>query len=119
MIELYNLPKVWKREVISVGQRQGYLPNSPGEYSSTGEVQLCAAACIAYAGLKLKEPSNAKKFSEKIGQSRDKNIIIDAFKNLGLSESVCASVLALNDASHPEERLDMLIGLLNCYEEEL
>ena len=63
----YNIPENWAKSALRIAKGQAYLPNSPGELSSEGTVYMCAAACIAYAGLDSIAHDKAETLKREIG----------------------------------------------------
>ena len=104
----------WAAAAIEQADLQGYFPNSPSERVED-RTALCAAACIAYAGLKVTAPVLAEIFMDEVGVMQDKRIVVDAFMSFGLSEEVCFATMALNDASAPAERIDNFRTVLSAY----
>lgn len=101
---LSELPGNWANTALSVAQEQGFLPDSPAE-TVDRELRLCAAACVAYAGLKLMRPGREEKFRSSLRTQRDKQIVISAFSELGLSRAVCLEAMMINDRTLPEDRV--------------
>jgi hypothetical protein len=111
MESLINLPRDWAITALARAEEQGYLPDSPAEVAD-GEAVLCAAACIAYAGLKLKRPGHEQQLCSSLSRSRNKQIVVDAYATLGLPPSACFDTMAINDKALPEQRISTLKAIL-------
>jgi hypothetical protein len=103
----YSLPERWARVAINRAEGQGYLPNSPGVRDGAN-VALCAAACIAYAGLNDSYPESSNAFLEEIGKFQDKQVVINAYKLLGLPEVACIQTMHTNDSTDVVDRISKL-----------
>jgi hypothetical protein len=85
------------REVL---ERQDHVPLSPAAVSGDGRVELCAAACLAYVGLRdLISTEAANAFAIEIARTRSFRRVEDAFDALGWPRSACTEALKLNDGA--------------------
>ena len=107
MISLTSISRDWAAEAVSLAEAQGYLPNSPGEFVD-GKYRLCAAACIACAGLRTMQPGREDDFCSSLRVSNSKKSVADAFVSLGLSQAACSETMALNDSTLNQLRLTAL-----------
>jgi hypothetical protein len=93
--------------------QQPYLPLSPVGVTADGDVMLCAAACLAFAGLQvLGSVTEARRFQSKLAETRDSQIVEAAFARLGWKEEACHDFMNKNDASPSSARKDLVLGML-------
>ena len=107
MESLSSLPRDWASLALARAREQECLPESPAKVVDS-EILLCAAACIAYAGLKLKRPGAEKVLCSSLLKRSDKTLVVDAFAELGLSSTTCFYTMSINDETEPEHRLGVL-----------
>ncbi len=78
--------------------RQPRVGFSPAEADEEGRVNLCAAACLAKAGMHLSfSESAARNFEEEIAATLSSSLLEDAFERLGWDMSVCQRVRQANN----------------------
>ena len=103
----------WAGRALEVARGQAAVPDSPGRRSEDGAVALCAAACVAHAGLELRYGADrAEAFRADVGTTGSKRLVVDAFERLGLDGDACAYTMAVNDRTAPAGRIDALARLL-------
>lgn len=107
MKTLNEISRSWASSALAIAKQQGFLPNSPAEIRN-GELQLCAAACVAYAGLKLRSPGQERDLYFSLMDRSDKQTVLDAFAKLGLSPESCQRAMVINDQTEPEHRIAVL-----------
>ena len=111
-----TLPEIddaWARRALDVAREQGTLPDSPGRRSSSGAVALCAAACLAEAGLEVHcGAEQAAALRAEVGATGLKQPVVDAFERLGLGRDACAALMLMNDQTAPTDRVVALADLL-------
>lgn len=96
-------PQVY-REAWQRIEAQPSTPKSPAEINQ-GKTCLCAAACLAWAGLKVQTSSAAaSRFEEDLGRARDFRLVRAAFDQLGWGQSLCNAKLAMNDETPDDQR---------------
>lgn len=89
---------------------QDQRPMSPIDWNSSGEVQLCAAAMIAFIGLEAVEGTETSQmFLTELTAFRDKAVVISAFRQLGWSEHAAVEMFRANDAV-PAHRRGECVG---------
>jgi len=106
-----------KNAIIAVALKrmasQLYVPRSPADFDEEGEITLCAAACLAFAGLSVTEsPSEARAFERRIADSRDSGLIESAFEQIGWSKSSCNYWMQQNDVTPPDVRKREMLRML-------
>lgn len=112
-VTLTGIDNAWARRTLDIARAQEALPDSPGRLSSGGAVALCAAACLAVAGLELHcGAAHAAEFRAEVGATGSKRPVIDAFERLGLGRDACAAVMHMNDRTASANRVTALADLL-------
>ena len=112
-VTLPEIDDAWARRALDVAREQGTLPNSPGRRSSGGAVALCAAACLAWAGLEARYGADqAAAFRTEVGATGSKQPVVDAFERLGLGRDACVITMSVNDRTPPADRVAALADLL-------
>ena len=112
-VTLPEIDDAWARRTLDVARAQAALPDSPGRHSSSGAVALCAAACLAVAGLEIHYGAEyAAAFRAEVGATGSKRPVMDAFERLGLGRGACAALMHMNDRTAPADRVAALAGLL-------
>ena len=101
----------WALSALETAEAQGALPESPGAVAG-GSFHLCAAACVAYAGLRRQDEAKAKAFRTLLGATRSKQTVGDAFEELGLGQTACVVTMGLNDDTSPPRRIARMADLL-------
>lgn len=92
---------------------QALLPTSPVGQDAIGNMVLCAAACLAYAGFKIHQSSiKSDTFERRLYINRDYQTVFEAFKELGWSEISCTEWMTYNDSIHVTERKKKIIEKL-------
>lgn len=109
-----EIPLEWANKAISIAKNQQYLPNSPGEITRDGDIFMCAAACIAYAGLDFIDRQKAEEFKKEISKNLSKQTVRNAYSFLGLSEKSCDETMLINDQYSSDKRIEILIQMLRC-----
>ena len=107
MNPLNSISRDWAVAAMAVAEGQGSLPDSPAEMVN-GDLQFCAAACVAYAGLKITQPGQEQVFRLNLSASNDKRIVVDAFASLGLPAVVCSQTMNINDSTPQQLRIEVL-----------
>ena len=104
-----ELSREWKDAVICLASEQESIPNSPKAFVG-GQLQLCAAASIASAGFRLMMPAaRDKEFRAALcDRNAKKELVAQAFEELGLSMQSCYETMVINDQTSPERRLAVL-----------
>lgn len=103
----------WTNRALDIAAAQGTLASSPAEHGPNGQTVLCAASCIAYAGLVEADASEAASFLRDLARRRDKAAVSAAYQRLGLSAELAEATMARNDSTAPAERVSLLAGLLD------
>jgi hypothetical protein len=107
-----TLPEAWANAARAIAEEQGHLPDSPAMLKNDS-IYLCAAACIAVAGLRLYNPGREKKFLADVLQTTGKKSVIRAFEELGLSTNQCCAAMDINDRTLPAERIRTFSNMLS------
>lgn len=95
-----------------IAATQPAVPRSPVE-TVDGRLTLCAAACLATAGLYLYvSPEDAARFEDELGESRSFALVIDAFDRLGWDRRYCLNALQFNDSRTPRHRKSEVVDYL-------
>jgi hypothetical protein len=110
-IERLALQKTWAEAAWAIAEQQRCLADSPAVLSN-GSVKLCAAACVAVAGLRLRMPGSEEGFIAEVLRTGSKQSVVRAFEVLGLTARECRDVQLINDRTPPEERLRTFKGIL-------
>ncbi len=112
-VTLPEIDDAWARRTLDVARTQAALPNSPGRRLSSGAVALCAAACLALAGLEVRYGAEqAAAFRADVGATGSKRPVMEAFERLGLGRDACAAIMHMNDRTSPVDRVAALADLL-------
>lgn len=91
---------------------QSRVPTSPVEVENTGKINLCAAACLAYAGLQVAfSEQEAKLFETELMRTRSSSVIEEAFETFGWGRDLCGVILQFNDNLSPELRKARVLQL--------
>lgn len=109
-----SLTPSWRARALSVAAVQGALANSPAELDLAGRPILCAASCIAYAGLMEIDESVAADFVRRIVESPKKEEVVAAYRKLGLPAELAEATLAQNDSTAREARIALFYELLQA-----
>ena len=107
MKTLSEISRNWAKSALAIAKQQGFLPNSPAEIRN-GELQLCAAACVAYAGLKIMSPGRERDLYSSLMSTNNKQTVLNAFAELGLSLESYQRAMLINDQTEPERRIEVL-----------
>src|SRR4051812_9514591 len=90
------------REIV-LGQR--IVPLSPAAFTEQGDVVLCAAACLACAGLERKDgPVAAANWADGLARCGSTKDLVAAFEYLGWDVDVCREKIAFNDRMPADTR---------------
>lgn len=101
---------VWKLAAKMIDE-QPVVPKSPAE-QSYGRINLCAAACLAKAGLHLyASPEEAAEFEENVEITRSFALVGATFDRFNWDRRICNSALQFNDSQAPESRKDSVLRL--------
>jgi hypothetical protein len=85
------------------------IPLSPVSVGASGEVNLCAAACFAKAGLEIKaSATKAAEFEKELVATRSFALVEVAFSELGFGVPLCRAILAQNDEAPPSRRREVV-----------
>ncbi len=96
---LGNLPKTVKSTAQDLWDRQQFAPISPVQRGPNGDIQLCAAACLAAASIKVRSGDDAAgEFARNLANTGDRDFVRSEFEHLGLSRETCDQVFQRNDA---------------------
>ena len=106
----------FSREVFlrakAIAADQGQLAPSPGHQIEGGSVIMCAAACIGYAAIQIREGiSAADNFRRNIALPFNSGVIENAFQQTGLDVAVCSRIRIENDSKHPDLRLRWFLNI--------
>lgn len=102
----------WVNRALSIASGQGTLANSPAELGLNGQLVMCTASCIAYAGLLETDMSEAATFLGALTDSSGKSAVVAAYQRLGLSAELANATMAQNDRTPSEDRISLLATLL-------
>ena len=104
LVEVEDLAK-------QIACEQGMLARSPASINSDGSIVMCAAACIAYAALKIKVGLKvAEDFQRKL-ICRSENISLEkTFAGVNLPEALCRMIRIENDKQVSSQRLDWFLN---------
>jgi hypothetical protein len=101
------------KTAIALLKSQNFVPLSPADRDESGRICLCAAGLLASAGLRVNLSSQrALRFDTALAETRDKNLIYNAFAELGWGASLCRDMVERNDTSLPEHRTKVVGSLL-------
>lgn len=105
MSNSHGIPQKVVEEALNVVRQQSTVPRSPAGTDPAGEPVLCAAACLAFAGLKsLKGPQSALAFRDELGRDRSFALVERTFIDLGWNVDECRQKLIDNDSASDRER---------------
>jgi hypothetical protein len=91
---------------------QSFVPLSPAATGVNGDICLCAAASLAFAGIETEFGSAAAdEFRATICSMSSKGLE-EVFERLGWTPSLCAAIREPNDAASPDDRLGLVITKL-------
>lgn len=94
----------------SVALAQGALGMSPASYSPDGHLVLCAASCIAFAALSVREGRSAAEAFRAALTTRERDFSLEqVFAEVGLSAEACRAIRERNDSLAPSERLSWFL----------
>lgn len=89
---------------------QGMLARSPASIGPDGSVMMCAAACIAYAALRVKDGLKAAEdFRRKLKRPSESVSLEKTFEHLNLSTTLCRMIRIENDLYDSSRRLDWFL----------
>lgn len=108
----YNLtiPNNILERAKKIGTEQGFLPLSPYSVDAESKVALCAAACLAYAGLENISKQTADGFVAALIMDLSDTALYEAFDQLNWPTAVCEHVRIENDKSSPDVRLSKFLS---------
>lgn len=90
----------------ALAQTQGRLAPSPGVLDEAGHAVLCAAACIAKAGLERAGDARAlADFDRRLLAEAKDSYVPALFESLGLDRALAARIMVRNDEQSPDTRL--------------
>jgi hypothetical protein len=90
---------------------QQIAPKSPCAFTANGDLALCAAAMLAWAGLTVRHgAAEAQQFEKRLAASGSKSLLEDTFQRLGWSAEQCRRVLEFNDSAAAPERKPKILG---------
>ncbi|MDB5870638.1 MAG: hypothetical protein JWQ07_80 [Ramlibacter sp.] len=112
MAPRYSISSNWAQRALTLAMSQGELANSPCEPSASRNLSLCAASCIAFAGLQELNPTEADSFMHRILSGDGKREILFEYGRLGLSEELAVATMALNDRTPRADRLKLISDML-------
>lgn len=100
----------YKKRAVEIANSQGYLADSPAEINNNGNITLCAAACLAYAGIEIEDGDLcAEEFSRKLVAEKKKSEIIEVFKRFGWGSNFGNFIVVMNDKTKREQRIPTFI----------
>lgn len=91
---------------------QGTLAISPAGRAPTGEVVMCAAACVAYAAIEKRTGAKAaQSFRNSLLSRHASEKLLGAFESFGSTREICTAMLKFNNAQPVAQRLDWFLSL--------
>ncbi len=107
MIKLKYIEKA-----INLAKSQKGLANSPAEIDSSGNIQLCAAACLAYVGIESVDgKKHADEFLKKLANN-SKSDVIKVFEKFGWGKQFCETIMIQNDETPRNLRIQAFIEIV-------
>ncbi|GAB3911547.1 hypothetical protein GCM10028803_53270 [Larkinella knui] len=101
------------REIIlnakALAIKQSYLPMSPYHAQSSSKIDLCAAACLAYAGFDAVSKQESEAFILRLIQEGEEDTLLKAFEQLNWPTSLCEEMRADNDITPEAFRLSKFL----------
>ena len=98
---------------IEIAAAQSSVPLSPAGVDKTGRLTLCAAACLAMAGLEIRRSmSHGTAFAFALAKTGSKNKVRMAYRDLGWDHSLCVSLMTANDAAPADRRKNIVLKAL-------
>ena len=112
-----------KKNVISGAieriKHQKHTPISPCSVDDKGNINLCTAASVAFAGLlSVYGQEAATNFENALKQKRDVELLYSTFDKLGWERQICSTMKIFNDSVHPDKRTEEVIRFLSSYSVE-
>ena len=98
---------------MEIAAAQSSVPLSPAGVDKTGRLTLCAAACLAVAGLEIRRSmSHERAFEFALAKTGSKNKVRMAYRDLGWDDSLCERLMTTNDAAPADRRKDIVLNAL-------
>jgi hypothetical protein len=95
-----------------IARSQGTLAASPAQQTTSGDVVMCAASCVAYADIWQREGiGSATIFRKSLISPKGFEILYQAFERLGSSRILCKKMHMENDERLESERLSWFDNL--------
>lgn len=95
---LSDIPEPILRRAVRIAELQDEMPLSPASRNDSGKISLCAAACLAYAGLEvLVSLEEARRFACLLAEPNSGVSVELAFGRLGWKPDLCRMMRIDND----------------------
>ena len=105
------------REIV-LAQRA--VPMSPAAYTSEGDIVLCAAACLAYAGLERRDgPIAAVSWAHALARCGSTRELVEAFTELGWDVEMCREKIDFNDRMPADARQQEVASMFHLWGRDL
>jgi hypothetical protein len=103
---MYDIPDHIMKSAKDIANSQGFLSNSPATATDSGDVALCAAACVVYASiLNDGDKAQANEFKANLVREEGSELLNSKAEQLGWSRKLCLAMRLENDSMPQAGRL--------------